>query len=172
MEYIPYQAYPNHHLHYPTINYIPSDPQMNSSSKPKKLQPMIHMPSLVPLIPNLSSKHLSERPSQKPNIKQFHFDPILMTYMDLLLVLIQSGLIIPAVRAESLKSPYPRWYDKNISYEFHLGVQGSVDTDQWCSNIGYHYNKNDLKQYSLRILLFKILIDNCYKKKNFHYIKY
>ena len=60
--------------------------------------------------------------------KQLHFDPIPISYVELLPILVQSKLVIP-IPIEPLKPPYPRWYNKNTYCEFHLGAQGHLTED-------------------------------------------
>ena len=52
MGYNPYQAYPNHPLHYPTLN-----PYKISSPKPKSPQPMVPIPDQVYSVPNFLLDH-------------------------------------------------------------------------------------------------------------------
>ena len=124
MGYAPYQAYPNHPLQYPAINYISFG--LYSCSPPTKLenlQPMVHMSNLIQSIQNFQLNNPSGSQERKLSPKKLRFDPIPMSYTKLLPLLIQSKLVIQT-STKPLKPHYPRWYDKNAHCEFHLGAQG------------------------------------------------
>ena len=49
-----------------------------------------------------------------------HWDPIPITYTELLLKLIESGFIAPFYLAP-LKPSFPRWYNANVRCDYHVG---------------------------------------------------
>ena len=48
-------------------------------------------------------------------------DPILITYTELLSNLIASHIIMPIV-LKPLTPPYPKWYNPDVHYEYHVGI--------------------------------------------------
>ncbi|MCQ7416361.1 hypothetical protein NP118_23425, partial [Salmonella enterica] len=65
-------------------------------------------------------------PGQQNNrapYKQAQFDPIPMTYTELLPQLIQNHQLAPKPVAP-LQPPYPRWYDPNARCDYHAGAVG------------------------------------------------
>ena len=46
-----------------------------------------------------------------------------MTYTELYPKLIQGGMLVP-VSIPSIRPPYPKWYNKNASCEYHSGNRG------------------------------------------------
>ncbi|KAA0061241.1 uncharacterized protein E6C27_scaffold455G00760 [Cucumis melo var. makuwa] len=57
------------------------------------------------------------------NWKQTRFDPIPMSYTELLPQLIKSHQVA-IVPQEPLQPPYPKWYDPNAKCEYHAGAVG------------------------------------------------
>ncbi|XP_050939299.1 uncharacterized protein LOC127148916 [Cucumis melo] len=55
--------------------------------------------------------------------KQTYFDPIPMSYTELLPQLLKSHQVA-IVPQEPLQPPYPKWYDPNVKCEYHAGVVG------------------------------------------------
>ena len=51
------------------------------------------------------------------------WDPIPVTYAELLPKLIDSGSVMP-IQAKPRKPPFPKWYDVNIRCDYHSGVPG------------------------------------------------
>ena len=51
------------------------------------------------------------------------WDPIPVTYAELLPKLIDSGSIVP-IQMRPRKPPFPKWYDVNIRCDYHSGVSG------------------------------------------------
>ena len=88
MEYALYQAYPNHPLHYPAINYIPLSLYECSPPKLENLQLMVHMPDQIQSILDPLPNNPSESQKKRLNPKQPHFDPIPMIYIELLSILV------------------------------------------------------------------------------------
>ena len=46
-----------------------------------------------------------------------------MTYTELYLKLVQDDLLSP-IDIPPLQSPYPRWYNKNVHYDYHSDNRG------------------------------------------------
>ncbi|KAA0054657.1 uncharacterized protein E5676_scaffold3734G00290 [Cucumis melo var. makuwa] len=55
--------------------------------------------------------------------KQTYFDPIPMSYTELLPQLLKSHQVA-IVPQEPLQPPYPKWYDPNVKREYHAGAVG------------------------------------------------
>ena len=51
------------------------------------------------------------------------WDPILVTYAELLPKLIDSGSVVP-IQARPRRPPFLKWYDVNIRCDYHSGVPG------------------------------------------------
>ena len=73
--------------------------------------------------PNLSWNQNSSqtKPQNTQNQKQVEFDPIPMSYTELLPHLIQNGMVLP-ISMNPVGSPYPRGYDANAKCDYHVGV--------------------------------------------------
>ncbi|XWS23532.1 hypothetical protein CRYUN_Cryun28dG0022600 [Craigia yunnanensis] len=51
-----------------------------------------------------------------------------MTYTELLSKLITNHIIVPVV-LKPLTQPYPKWYDPNAHYEYHVGIPSHSTDD-------------------------------------------
>ena len=49
------------------------------------------------------------------------WDPIPVTYAELLSKLIDNGFVVP-IQVRPHRSPFPKWYDVNIRCDYHFGV--------------------------------------------------
>ena len=55
--------------------------------------------------------------------RKTQWDPIPVTYTELLLKLIDGGFIVP-VHWVPFRPPFPRWYNTNVRCDYHAGNQG------------------------------------------------
>ena len=62
----------------------------------------------------------NSRPARPPRSP---IEPIPMTYAELLPRLIQHQLLA-RVPITPIEPPYPRWYDANVTCDYHYGVNG------------------------------------------------
>ena len=74
----------------------------------------------------------------RPQQKRAKFDPIPMTYTKLYPKLIQGGLLVP-VSIPPIRPPYRRWYNENISCDYHFGNRGHSLED--CTAIKWRVSK-------------------------------
>ena len=114
----PYLTYQNPILYYPTINQIASSPHFYSS--PMNLQTATFL-TLVMSQPQYNQQQRNLRPRLQQ--KRPRFDPIPMSYTKLLPKLIQNQLLV-RTPSEPPKPPYPKWYEENASYDYHMGARG------------------------------------------------
>ena len=85
---------------------------MSFPPKPKNPQPKVPIPSQVQSMLDFSLDLSNESPRKRLSPKHIRFDPIPMSYIELLPILVQSELVISTPN-EPMKPSYPRWYDKN-----------------------------------------------------------
>ena len=79
---------------------------------------------IMPRPINQSSSSRGKPSGQKAAMKRKNqWDPIPVTYAELLPKLIGSGHIKP-IQARPRRPPFPKWYDVNIRCDYHFGVPG------------------------------------------------
>ena len=71
----------------------------------------------------LSGNNAKNSREARPQRERPQFNPILMTYTELYPKLIQCGLLEP-ISIPLIRPPYPRWYKKNASCDYHSGNRG------------------------------------------------
>ena len=101
-----------------------SYPHITTISQTPYQQPY-HTPSPTPSNPSPSQPNQPYRNRSRNNQDRtpVQFDPIPMSYTELLPRLIQSSLLVPTPM-KPLEPPYPRGYDPNAKCDYHAGAVG------------------------------------------------
>lgn len=121
--YTPY--YPPHHQ--PNHPYVAAISQFPTQSYPMRTpyhpsNPFQHQ--TFPAIPPQQNLNANQRRQPyNPEKKPMQFDPIPMTYTELLHSLIEKSLLVP-VPTRAVQPPYPKWFDPNVKCDYHGGVIG------------------------------------------------
>ena len=105
------------HSNYPSSNHQSSSnyqPNYSSSNNQASSTQTYHPPNNHSNNPNNFQGPRPERP---------RWDPILVSYTELLPQLIQSQLLARTL-LNPLIPPYLRWYDTNASCDYHYGTKG------------------------------------------------
>jgi len=100
------QTYGTHHMTYPFISTISQS----------------YHPTLpTPFNPSPPKQPYRNQPQNNQNRTPIHFDPIPMSYTELLPKLIQSSLVVP-IPMNPLEPPFPKGYDPNARCNYHASA--------------------------------------------------
>ena len=96
-----------------------------SNSRPVARFPALPPPTQVVTAQPIeqSGNNLENLKGARPQLERPQFDPILMTYTELYLKLIQGGKLVP-VSIPPIRPPYPKWYNEHASCDCHSGNRG------------------------------------------------
>ena len=96
-----------------------------SNSKPvarfPALPPSAQIVTVQPIAQ--SGNNFKNSRGARPQREWPQFNPIPMTYTKLYSKLIQGGMLVP-MSIPPIRPPYPRWYNKNASCDYHSGNMG------------------------------------------------
>ena len=105
-----------------TTSHLPRETDRPSLRQPTLIAPLSFVTMSRPINqPNSSRGKPSEQKAAMRRKNQW--DPIPVTYAELLPKLIDSGHIKP-IQARPRRPPFPNWYDVNIRCDYHSGVPG------------------------------------------------
>ncbi|XP_016733272.1 uncharacterized protein [Gossypium hirsutum] len=96
------------------------DNEMNNTSSYNSKVVMVSQPRVTMVGQQDSQKQGS---GSRQNSKKVSFTPIPVTYRELYQSLFNAHAIAP-FHLKPLQLPYPKWYDANAKYEYHVGISG------------------------------------------------
>ncbi|XP_027347973.1 uncharacterized protein LOC113859382 [Abrus precatorius] len=136
-------SFPIPHMSYPYVNAI----SQNLSPQSYQSRPYQPAPPTFPIAPPMrppqhwnQNPNLNQiRPQNNQERKQVQFNPIPMSYTELLPCLFQSSLVVPCPM-KPVKPPYLREYDLNAKCEYHAG--GIGHSTENCRALKFKDNPN------------------------------
>ena len=104
-----------------TTSHLPWDVCRPNLRQPIPTAPPAFMATSRPVDQPSGSR---DKPNRRKIDKDKHrWDPIPITYAELLPKLIDNGSIVP-IQGKPRKPPFPKWYDINTRCNYHSGVPG------------------------------------------------
>ena len=120
---------------------VPKSFVQKMSHPPREARrPNLRQPIPIALLAFVVTSRPADQPSDsrgKPSRRKIdkdksRWDPIPITYAELLPKLIDNGSIVP-IQGRPRKPPFPKWYDINTKCNYHSGVPGHSVED--CSTL-------------------------------------
>ena len=123
--YNPSYYSPQQNYGYQSYNqYDKSAAQRNYQSNSRPVARFTALPPPVQVVTSQPTRQSNNNVrGARPHQEKFKSEAILMTYIELYPKLVQGGLL-SLVDISPLQSPYPRWYNENVHYDYHSNNRG------------------------------------------------